>query len=836
MRVYKTIDGDLGQAAPALAVGMSKLRELAKHDYFVNQTFVVDGVTVRISHNPAAQAQYIRVTGGSVARYEFFTSDFATEEGGYYTPPHAQYSTVAGHATGVNFRGSGVSYDMLASHNGLNGADVIPIVDAQTTDGPKWTSRFAFNNQKMPFVKNYTREANSLYTVVGVTGKFAMANNPSPWGAAAPAFNYNYRIASDTGWDVRKPVYSKSVEYNRVQPLLQPPHWWRRAKLVYADTPSGGRVGFYVVTDAMSNFHFFRVSLGPDDLVQQLPYVENYVKTGSFITVPASTLLPEWVEKPAVETMHHTGVFDMRSQVAEASYSGFRFTFTPRTTAVNPYTANPQMPGGDTWQGGETWQRLPVCDYMWEFNSDGSEASAVVFENKGVAKAAMATASDNVYDTLSHLHPIKIFNWMWPDVWVPPLCETAAGAVQSGGLHTVQARVRGLVSVSISISVTGDGPRDFVPKVTPVRSVRGRYFLEAAYAMDHAKLAGKGVGKDALLTTEISLHAGSPSESVLTTPPQDQVSAGVHSILSVVNHTTGATIQRWRMSSIRYRLLVSPWVYDGYPSPIVCPTIGNLAGHPYGWSYRPGTLVEESKNLFMFVPKVSGDTDLQYWTAEEAATYYPESNLPAGWYRMPYMGNTLVASDLKSLSFILRTSDPLKSCLTHGGLHLYLFGDISTSTGEVGVEHLNVPAGLDTLPKYPIYPETTAGSGAVLSYTVPAQPGYWPEYDVYKASYNWYAAYNYMHEYCTTVRPLSFIDVHPDGHYSAYASQATGLDKYYGSDLIVDVIAAYNKGKYTLTSHRDAFNTAFAQSRGYNDNLKNGAFPFGRFGTAGTWI
>lgn len=796
--MYKTIDGDLGQAAPALAVGMSKLRELAKHDYFVNQTFMVDGAMVRISHNPAAQAQYIHVTSAPTARYEFFTSDSGGEYDAYESPGFP--GVIVGHAAKVNFKTTSYSAAMLISYNGLNNAPVFDPGSSLIQGGwpyTAWVSRFAYNDQRIQPFTEYTVSTTGklLYTTFPVKGAPTSFNLPATYGTAYAA-QYGYGLSSDVGWDVRQPVYRGGKLLASLQPLLPRPYWWRRGKTVEVRDENGVAHPFSIVTDAMSNFYVFRTNLSSDNTLKHDGYDAWYVTPGNYRKIPAASVLPEWAEVPTINTMREGRYRPLFALVPVWDMEGVVVTHeatlpTGASTTVEPQTG---LPGGDPWAGSprigtDVYQEW---EHLWSFNSDGTAASAIVVENCGVARYPMYAETDT-NPISNYMHPIKTMRWGFPDVIVPPLTESANGGfAANGGLKDHPIRRRGLASVSIAITVTGDGPMDFTATVTPTGGVKDKYYTDVAYAMDLPELAAKGVAKDALLTTELEVFRRAADGLPILQPTSNLGEQSLYGVYTT--RCDGVIVQRWLMAQFDRYYVNS---HRGYLSNF---RISNWAieGSPYG-----RTIEEDLPlNAMMYTILTHGPNNLD------------------GSIGPMYLGTTLIADDLKSLSFIVRTSED--SVYLKGGLHLYVKGSLVESSGNVGVGSLVPPEDIDTLVKLPIYPGDANG----LHVT-------WPEVVI---PYDYLAMYNQFYSHTISTRPVSFVNTHPSGSYSAYAHHVNVFSSWAGPDLVIDTIV-YNSDKGQVkTTHREAFNSAYEQSREYADNLAGASNAFGRFGTGGTWV
>jgi hypothetical protein len=76
-----------------------------------------------------------------------------------------------------------------------------------------------------------------------------------------------------------------------------------------------------------------------------------------------------------------------------------------------------------------------------------------------------------------------------------------------------------------------------------------------------------------------------------------------------------------------------------------------------------------------------------------------------------------------------------------------------------------------------------------------------------------------------SLQATNLLNVHPNGHYSAYA---TG-----GAGSVIDVIAHASGNR---TTHKAMFDKAFKQTRDYADYDSSGVFSGGMFATAGMWV
>jgi hypothetical protein len=758
MIIHKTIE--TLEAAVYLPFALAKLRWLAANaDYSVAQTYIIDDVTVRIQHLPFIGQQYAKLSGGNSIKYEFFTSDAITSSGTYCSPGYNDPVLgpfVMGHATALKPFGVKLRPSMLASYDRLNDAPVLDLLPASTAL-PQWVSRRSFNDQKVAFAQEYLTTSvkvgadKVLYTTTPAAGQQMLQHNPSSPRVAGLS---SIGLSPDIGWDIRNPVYQNHKLLDRVQPLLPPPYWWRRGTVIQAKDSDGALHPIKVVTDSMSNFYFFRLNLPKSELLNASGSDDWYAPSSKVKKISAASFLPSWVETPTVDTASPWpthGTFTGAGPVSTVF----------ATTAPYPYTPSAFVPGGDAWVGAQIDDTIQNCEYLWTFHPDGTEASAIVHENKG--------AAEYVVPGTSTVNPVRTMRWGFGNLWIPSAVEAANSSYFAGhgGLQDVDVRVRGLLSVGISVSVTGDGLTDFIVSVTPKMEIRGRHYVDVAYAMARTELLAKGVHRGDLLTSELELFGATPYG----------LYADRYNLLTVRNTTAGvesAPLIRWRM--------------DAFSSTL--PAQSSITVTDYGS------------------------------TAVKRATIFS----PMGTYTYSYLGNSVVAADLKSLSFVVAVTGTTGVVDARGsrGLHLFLYGALAKQAGNIGVGPITDFPDASTLFKLPVYPSI----GDL--YGVGGDP------------YDFYEAYSAGQAEAFTTRAPYLLTVHPEGHYAAYATtwmQSSTMPV----DPVIDVIGYWGADTsgvpaYIETTHAQMFNAAFSQSRQYMDYQYGNPFAVGVFATAGVWV
>lgn len=659
MIVHKIVE--TAEAAVYLPFAEAKLRWLAQNaPYAVVQNYTIGDVTIRIEHNPSIGQQSLRLSGGAGVKYEFFTSDAR--------PYPFDAARCYGHTTNVRIGKSAQSSGMAASWDALNGA---PLYNPPATSGEalaNWVGIHSYNKQKVSFVQNYTTTVDVTgkttlhYTTVPVTAIPLLSNRSVNAGASfeeAVGYAYPSKYNVDITWGVGNPVYKDGKEVALLQPLLPPPYWWRRGTVILAKDALGGVHPITVVTDNMSNFHFFRTTLS-DALTLGMEGTDvRFVPEANRITVNASSFLPSWVELPTVNTMKPPGLV-MAPQWAQ------NYSFP--TSAQYAYVSDPDMPGGDVWAGSANRDdRVQECHYLWVFNSDGSAASAQVRENKGDIKYGGLT-----HEFVAGTKTAKVMRWGFYNMWVPPETEASdAGFFAAhGGLTTLQARVPGLISIKIDVNVTGDGPTDFTVAISPTLEIKERWFMDVAYAMNHPKLVAKGIKADDLLTTELELYG--PTDPIdiagqfpiITSCP----------IVSVRNMAAGENS--------------TPLIQFGISN-----GLNDLSGADYAGTPRDASIYSSAYVDWRSLGGVSG--------AVAKVTVTP-------WFTQSGYGREIHASDLKALAFVFADysfdggsgSIPVTS-----GLRLFMFGDEIEHVGTPPVAEQYAPPNLANYPtKLPIYP------------------------------------------------------------------------------------------------------------------------------------
>lgn len=794
MNVHKKIDS--AEAAVYLPVALSKLRELAKLSHPVQQTLQFGDVTCRLSHYPHSGQQYVHLYGGGALRYEFFTSDAISFDGGYGTPPYVggyNESYVCGHSTRVMMGRNTTLPKAMTSWTSLGGALYLHPTSSYPTDAPAWIGRSSYNNQKVAFHQAYTTSPSGTvqYTTTPAAGQHMIAHNTIPTGTSSVNINPG-TLGGDVGWDVRQPVYRAGKRVAKLQPLLSPPYWWRRGTVIVASDANGGQHPITVVTDAMSNFYFFRTALEDEYTLGTELYADRYVPAWNFKKVTAESFLPSWVEKPTVDTM--------RPYAQEAAYfygyplntTGFLFGFP--TTPPAPYIlATESMPGGDTWAGSDIDNTVQNCEYLWEFSSDGRMAAAIVHEDKGAAEYRTPKADEDPENPVSR--PIKVMRWGYTDLWVLSATEIEKSDYFAGHgrLHDIRTRVRGLVKVSIDVQITGDGPTDFTAVVSLEQEIKDRQFIDIAFASKHPKLVGKGVNENDLLASEIEIyHQGANSYDW----------RGVrYNLFAVHNISTTTNILRWRMDAFLNTV--------AYVPNVAVLDFGNLEEV---YAYGTTTLVSPYGKLP--IPEYRYDFNARYHRLIEDSLE---------WYVGSWSENGVYAADLKSLAFITGTHG--YSYTASRGLQLFMYGDEIASSGTETSAKLTAFPEVTSMHKLPISPtrEELAAAGKET-----LEP------------YDFFAAYMQAHSLTAPAQATHLLAVHPKGHYSAYMHAWAG-DNTMEVEPVIDIIAYCTTAEngdvvYNSTTHRDAFNEAFKQNRTYSQYSYGAEFGVGMFATAGMWV
>lgn len=750
----------------------------------------------------------ITITGAPGVRYEFFATDKISFDGGYGTPPYVgsfSNSYVCGHSCIAYGREDGFRATMGSSWTSLNDAPFLDPRYPKATDAPKWIGRPSYNNQKIAFHHGYTvrHKTSKLdrveYSTTPAAGQAAIAHNRQvPTGTFTLNAN-RAELGGDVGWDVHQPTYRNSVLASTLQPLLPPPFWWRRGTTVIAKDDKGVEHAFSVVTDAMSNFYFFRTYLGNEHTVAQDPYVERYVPSGSYVKVSAQSFLPAWVELPTVDTMRPYGDSGVNFLGYDPATAAFQFDFP--TSPVRPYTSASWMPGGDVWAGSAIDNVVQVCEYLWVFNSDGSEAAAIVHEDKGPATYPQWSADVDPANPPPN-DEINVMRWGNSDLWVLPktVTEKQSYLDAHGKLETIHIRQRGLIAVSISIAIHGDGPVDFTPTVTVNREIRDRHFLDVGFAINHPTLSQKGVTRDALIAAEVEIYL---KDNTVTKYDADLETYNLFTVRNLALGDTPAPLVRWAMSTFKFN--------STHIRKVACVDLGNLARVT-----QHGSTLQVPPYGGLSFP--SGDYDFNMQHHELLFTFKPPFDTdPSGYY-----GNGISAMDLKSLSFVVTTNS--SPHLSNRGVHLYVFGDLMQSSGPSPSSELSNFPDVATMLLVPESPSEQELIDAGVAGFVPYD--YWVRYDV-------------MARFMAPSQATHLLDVHPSGHYSAYA-------QYWASgsqipDPVIDVVAhcsvdSDGRVKYRTTSHRALFNKAFAQQREYADYSVGGQYEFGMFASAGMWV
>jgi hypothetical protein len=392
----------------------------------------------------------------------------------------------------------------------------------------------------------------------------------------------------------------------------------------------------------------------------------------------------------------------------------------------------------------------------------------------------------------------KVMRWGYPNVWIRHDTEAADAAffAAHGGLETLQVRVRGLLSVSIAVSITGTGPTDFTVSITPTLELQDRWYMDVAYAMHQPKLVAKGVHRDELLTTELELFTAFAPYGISGRPTASKFNCVP--VATVRNTTLGADsapLLRWGLSR----------------------GVGGSS------DFLVGVTV--------------GTSDMNGITTYQGVLVVTEFEaLPQSCYMRRFS-----ASDLKALAFVT-VDDAFGPAVTEtSGLRLFMFGEEVSSAGSPPpAEQYGAPNLAATPMEEPSYPmpgdlSPAEQYGAPNLAASPVKVAVFPSTDTVLGGYPAYAAYSELGRLMTGEVDLSVLNVHPDGHYSVYVHSVAI------PDVVLDEIAycttkADGSVAYRRTTHRAMFNAAFKQSRTYADYQYGAVYGVGGFATAGMWL
>lgn len=421
MGVHKIIGPGGEQYLP---FALSKLRQLAveaANQYgTANRVVYADsGAVIRLRVDGSEQHLHITAGGGN---YQFTSSGPAVKMGRLAAIPA---DLPLGYAVKVGVVKGKLKATPLGS-----------TVEADTEHPPRWpysTNPSAMNEM---LVKKDIWQVQHVTEHVHYPSKkngAAMAKYPflvSSWAPSTSVLGLlkNSSVPATTGgqtdfmYDAAPSLFQAGGEGGPLggSGLVPDADWYRRAATCVVEHPEYGSRRFVVMVSADNKFHAYPTSSEIDpDLVDDSPYQAQQIKTNvpeKFVKRAAAPM-PVWCRQSAVSS---------RDEFADAI--------------------------GDPWQ--EAQYVLEVPQYLWEFNSAGTKACCVVFED---------------------LEQPAGFNFGRP-IYLSP----GAGGGEVG------ETLPGLLELGIDIALTGEGPEEFTFNLRVLQALRpsidGQYFLSAGYS------------------------------------------------------------------------------------------------------------------------------------------------------------------------------------------------------------------------------------------------------------------------------------------------------------------------------------------------------------------
>lgn len=348
--------------------------------------------------------------------------------------------------------------------------------------------------------------------------------------------------------------------------------------------------------------------------------------------------------------------------------------------------------------------QLQKHQYLWDFRGDGARAVAVVHTNLNDSHLWLTESAD----------PIRALREYGPQYRIAPeyASSVAAGTwvIEAGGLDDVRITERGVLEVEFHITETPDG--DFAFSVTVGRLLQGKWYFDAQYAHRDRRLEAKGVAGGALLTDEIRAYRKAPRM-----PGQARAD---DQFIVTRNQDTGTDVATFCVSRDRGFFAFDDWYFI----------------NPGNGTY----------------PGLVGSLPIHRWNFQDV--------VPDG----DYFNAIMVASDLKSMSKVLRVS----ANGTPQGLHAVVFGEVRQDKGiQSWSEAATILAGQTPIVPAFVPPETGGSSDVSIAI----------ELDTYRVIYSRITA---GYGFSTTVH--NGMSSHPDGHFAVFAH-------YYGAfDGIFDLI------------------------------------------------
>jgi hypothetical protein len=803
--------------------------------YAVSQTYIVNGVEIHIHHNPFTKQQYARLVGGPYPAYEFFTTDTFT----YYpfpgTPPHTVLADAytCGHLTQLRL-GPTPQPRKVVSYTGLDNAPITSYLD-----GAKGALlQNAFNDQKIEFRQNWTTGAEPVpLPVVPDPELMTLSVTCTPdiyppyylmrqqtWGGIA-------RPIGDAGWDLRQTVFQKHVKKAAATVMLPAPKWWRRGTTLKT---SRGLVA--VVTDSFNNFYFFKVS----DASQNSSFKVDtnmgelsYIPLDKCVVVGQEAYMPPWAARCTDDSL---------VAMPNAWLSAYTWLTEENVQFMRPLHDLPVAPPDPTvsmprfaqqgWSSSAPKSAVfQVNQALWNFSADGSKAVAVVGYDRGPQMWQPQRYEEGKYGMrFQPLEPVVTARYCSDsvaDIRIP--AELQPKFPPELGLYPQNLVTPALVEVNIFADIDEKGT--LTASVTLRSSDKDAWYVNADYAYRHPELKALGVNEGDLITGEIRCYLQYPFEW----PPNDMLA---DTYCPLINEEV--TTYRVRNGATTLLEIATTTMSTDYTAPlhgvpissVTVPTCkeGDYGVYPHPPEYVYGGDNEVSPGMWEachLKPDQYG-AHFTYACSHPYVGMVPIYAKPSSSSVQLY--TVLAACDLRSLSFIFHTSS-YDTKLTRG-LLVYHHGVVEYST-----------PGADTYTRYAqdewldthvlkIYP-TTSDIVKYRPYFVDGLGGGRVAEDLRTMGV---ACYSVAHTGLASGLQggAVHLSTHPNG---SYAICAEGGAEYGVYDKIVYSYLKDGVLCTSTTTHAEAFNKAFNQSRQHSDyGSATATFKYGSLGFSGGWV
>lgn len=834
MIVHKIVTSP--EAAVYLPFAMSKLRWMETNvKYAVSQTYIVNGVEIHIYHNPFTKQQYARLAGGGYAAYEFFTTDTFVYDPFPGTPPHTVPTNAytCGHLTQLRL-GPTLQPRKVVSYTGLDNAPITSYLD-----GAKGALlQNAFNDQKIEFRQNWTTGAESV-PLPAVPDPELMTLSvtctpdiyPPYYLMRQQTIENAARMLGDIGWDLRQTVFQKHAKKAIATVMTPAPKWWRRGTTLKT---SRGLV--VVVTDSFNNFYFFKLSDASQDSSLKV-YTTlgemSYIPLDKCVIVGQEAYMPSWAARCTDDSL----VAMPYSLQAASSGNVWNFPDLP-VAPPDAVLLDPSFAQQGWSSSAPKSAVFQVNQALWNFSADGSKAVAVVGYDRGPQMwQPLRFEEGKPYMRFQPLEPVvtaRYCSLSVADVRIP--AELQSQFPPELGLYPQNLVTPALVEVNIFAEIDDKG--ELTASVTLRSSDKDAWYVNADYAYRHPDLKALGVNEGDLITGEIRCYLHYPQDPQAYTP--DVILGNSYCPLNNEEVATyrvrnGATT----LLEIATLTMATDYTQPQQGVPIASVAVpmcreGDISGiGPYPLEYVYAGTNEYSPGIWATCRiKAAPYGGYTYECSRPyvgmVPTYVTNSTVPERLYAF------LAACDLRSLSFVFHTFHSLSyDTEVTRGLLVYHHGVVEYSTpGADAYTRYAQDEWLDTH-ALKIYPTTSDMVKYQLSrVSWELMDGRVAE-DLRTIAVNCYSVAH-------TSLPSRYEDgpvhlsTHPNGSYAVCAEGGA-------ADWVYDkIVYSYLKDGVLCTStttHAEAFNKAFNQSRQHSDyGSATATFKYGSLGFSGGWV